>query len=205
MFDFIFGNLVAASKDPGDTINNLLEIAVPIFFAAVWILGAIMKASKGAKQNQQGGFKPKTPKKQPDFDDLLRNIQQRFKAVREQAQKAAQQQQARLEPPVQPPLYKSPSPPPLPPPPKPAAPAFIPAAPQPEPQPVAEQAQMAPIAEQVYEEMKPILASPFEKDHIIYTRHPYWKDLTEELKHPESLRKLILYTEILGPPVALRD
>jgi hypothetical protein len=200
MLDFLFGKIMAAERDPSDFIKTLTEIAPFIILAAIWIFGAIVKAAQGAKKDQQGLASPKTQKRQPDFNDLLKMVRQRYASVKEQAQKAAQQQAAFFETTVPAPQYKPPSPPYTP---KPATPA--PAKPKSAP---VEEVPLAPelsVNDLSYEQLQPSATQAPQDEHIILVHHPYWEELSQEFKHPDTLRKMILYTEILGTPVGLRD
>lgn len=184
---------MAAEKDPSDIINTLTEIVPFIILAVIWIIGAIVKAAQGAKKDQQGAESPKTQKPQTGFDDLLKMVRQRYASVKEQAQKAAQQQAAFFETTVPAPQYKPPSPP------------YTPKSATPAPIEKAAAASEAGIKDLVYEELTPAAIEAPQDEHIIVVRHPYWEELSQEFSHPDTLRKMILYTEILGPPIGLRD
>jgi hypothetical protein len=214
MLDFLVQKLVAAAKDPGDIIDTISEIAPFIIFAAIWLFAVIAKAAQGAKKARQGEQKPKRELPLLDFDDLIKTIKQRYAEAKEQASKAAEQKFVPPQPPMPPPVSVSrpkptfteqPAPAPIPVKPKyvPEPPLYEITIPAPPPSPpdvkVEIKPAIAPLDEKRPAELS-VVADVSEKNP-----HPYLAEIEKQFIDPNSLRKIILYSEILGPPLCLRD
>jgi len=89
---------VLSANDDG---NNLGKFAPLVIFFVIWLFGAIAKARAGKKGVEEKPTEGKE-KHQPDFDELAKKIRERYAAAKEQARRAAQQDEnGRLEPPAQ--------------------------------------------------------------------------------------------------------
>jgi hypothetical protein len=87
---------VLGADDDG---NNLSKFAPLVIFFAIWLFSAIAKARAGKKGVEEKPTEVKE-KHQPSFDDLAKKIRERYSAAKEQARRAAQQDEnGRLEPP----------------------------------------------------------------------------------------------------------
>ncbi|MBN2020266.1 MAG: hypothetical protein JW749_08580 [Sedimentisphaerales bacterium] len=198
MLDFVFGKLIGADRNPGDIIDTISEIAPFIIFAAIWLFAAIAKTVKSAQKGQQGGQTPKKEKPQPNFNDFVRIIKDRYA----EAKKAAEQRSADSQ---QPPFREHPSPVPVN---KPqVSPVYEVTIPYSLPRPEEIQPDKSPVVKPTppaleYEHP----AEPAILTELIETHpNPYIAEITEQLAHSDGLRKVVLYSEIFGTPVGLRD
>ncbi len=89
---------VLGANDDG---NNLGKFAPLVIFFVIWLFSAIAKARAGKKGVEEKPTEGKE-KHQPSFDDLARKIRERYAAAKEQARRAAEQDEnGRLEFPAQ--------------------------------------------------------------------------------------------------------
>jgi hypothetical protein len=219
MMNHLLDRIVSNGKD---TIDTLTEIAPFIIFAVIWLLAAISKAvqSQKVKKDKESPRKPAVKRRQPDLEDFVRMVKQRYAEAREAAKQSARQreyiEQTLSQPPsaVQPPRVAEPAPRPRMPAAGPPAgfkpPAFEAPLPMPE--------QEKPLVKEPSPLELGTLASPvkavLEGEHPLGTvsavapeTHPhlYLAELAKQLSDPNGLRRAILYSEILGTPVGLRD
>jgi hypothetical protein len=188
-------NIVGVSKE---IMDKLSEIAPIIIIGAIWLFGAIAKAvAAGRKKGQQPEPEQKTRAKphQPDFNDFVKIVRERYTAARKQAKWETEAPAVMPRPAPKP--YRVPTPPagmevettPKPP----LIEVTIPAA-QPEiEKPSAEQPVPSLVGERLTEMVH--AAEP----------HPYLADIAEQYSDPDGLRKALLHYEILGTPLALRE
>jgi hypothetical protein len=173
-------NVVGVSKE---IIDKLSEIAPIIIIGAIWLFGAIAKAVAAGKKGQQPEPEQKARGKphQPDFNDFVKIVKERYSAAREQVKREseapAQPASVVVETTPKPPLVE----------------VTIPAA-QPK------------IEKPSTEQLVPSLAGeqPTEMVHTVEP-HPYLADIAEQYSDPDGLRKALLHYEILGTPLALRE
>jgi hypothetical protein len=190
-------NVIGVSKE---LIDKLSEIAPIIIIGAIWLFGAIAKAVAAGKKGQQPEPEQKARGKphQPDFDDLVKIVRERYTAAREQAKWGAEEPAVMPRPTPQP--YQVP-----------AQPARVEAETVPK-LPFVEvtiPAVTPKVEKPSLEQLAPSLAEehPAESDAVISTTspHPYLTELAEQYTEPDGLRKAILHYEILGKPLALRE
>ncbi len=190
-------NVIGVSKE---IIDKLSEIAPFIIIGAIWLVAAIVKAMAASRKGQQPGpeHKAKAKPRQPDFNDFVKMVRERYAAAREQIKRESEEpavmQRPAPEPyqiPAQPARVEAETVPKLP-----LLEVTIPAA-QPE------------IGKPSAEQLTPPLAEehPVELDAAVGATvpHPYLADLAEQYADPNGLRKAILSYEILGAPLALRE
>ncbi len=89
---------VLGADDDG---NNLTKLAPLVIFFVIWLVSAIAKASQKGKKGEEGKSAEGQEKHQPDFDELAKKIRERYTAAKEQARRAAEEENGRLEPPAQ--------------------------------------------------------------------------------------------------------
>jgi hypothetical protein len=195
--ELLLQNVISVSKE---TIDKLGEIAPIIIIGAIWLFAAIAKAVAAGKKGRQPEpeLKPSGKPHQPDFNDFVKIVRERYAAAREQVKRESEEPAVMPRPAPRP--YQVPT--------KPARveaetvtklpfiEVTIPAA-QPE------------IEKPSAEQLAPPLAEehPAELDAAIgaMASHPYLTELAEQYTEPDGLRKAILHYEILGTPLALRE
>jgi hypothetical protein len=85
-----------------DDGNNLGKLAPLVIFFVIWLFSAIAKAKQKGKKGAEGDLTEGKDKHEPGFDDLAKKIRERYAAAKEQARRAAQQDEnGRLESPAQ--------------------------------------------------------------------------------------------------------
>ncbi|MGA2324320.1 MAG: hypothetical protein ABSG22_10775 [Sedimentisphaerales bacterium] len=208
---------VLGADDDG---NNLSKFAPLVIFFVIWVFGAIAKARAGKKGVEEKPTEGKD-KHQPGFDDLAKKIRERYSSAKEQARRAAEQEENEQ--------FQSPATVPQPKPAIPRRPESVPA--------------KKPIAPPMYSQEGPTLkvvdglewtkvGTPITVDKPtlqkvepdlhkvdaitsenakasgeveIHQQHPYLAELAEQYATQDGFRKAILNYEILGPPLALRE
>jgi hypothetical protein len=190
-------NVVGASKE---IVDKLSEIAPLIIIGAIWLFAAIAKAVAAGRKGRQPEPEQKARAKphQPDFDDFVKMVRERYSAARGQAKRGAE------EPAVMP--RQAPKPYQVP-----AQPARVETGTVPKPPlvevtiPAAQPEVEKPSAEQ----LTPPLAEEHPAEPVTaigaVVPHPYLAELAEQYADPDGLRKAILHYEILGTPLALRE
>lgn len=203
--------------------NPWIKIAPLIIFGIIWLLSVIGKAvqsQKGKTEQQQPQPLPKPRQRQPDLDDFVKMVKSRYAEAKQQEMRSAEEGIYRPQETL---------------PPKPAPVPQRPGAAQPAMKSQVSQSYISPkislelkAPEPVLPQVKELPTSPapglpdlsqqIEKvdeipvemtalDHHIYepVHKPYLPELMEQIAAPDGLRKAILYSEILGKPLALRD
>ena len=201
-----------------DDGNNLAKFAPLVIFFVIWLFGAIAKARSGKKGVEEKPTESKD-KHQPGFDDLAKKIRERYSAAKEQARRAAEQEEnEQFQPPAMVPQ------------PKPAISRRT--EPIPDKKPIAPPmySQEGPTLKVVdglewtnvdtpITVEKPTLQKVEPDLHKVDTitsenakvsgeveiiHHQYLLELAEQYATQDGFRKAILNYEILGPPVSLR-
>jgi hypothetical protein len=215
MMSYWLDKILGADNDT----DNLTKLAPLVIFFVIWLFAAIAKARAG-KKGEEKELSEGHEKPQPSFDDLAKKIRERYSAAKEQARRAAEQDEnERLEPLAQAPQPKSP----------PRRPEPMPAK-----QPIAppmyaqegptlkvvdglEWANVGtpitvekPTLQKVEPDLHKVDAITSENAKVsseveIHQQHPYLAELAEQYATKGGLRKAILNYEILGPPLALRE
>jgi hypothetical protein len=188
-------NVIGVSKE---TIDKLSEIAPIIIIGAIWLFGAIAKSVAAGRKGQQPEPVQKTRAKphQPDFNDFVKMVRERYSTAREQVKRESEEPAVMPRPAPKP--YQVPAQPArvvtgtVPKPKLPLVEVTIPAA-----QPKIEKPSM--------EQLAPSLAQEHPAEVDITSHHPYLTELAEQYTEPDGLRKAILHYEILGTPLALRE
>jgi hypothetical protein len=194
-------------SDSKETIDKIMEFAPFIVIGGLWLLGAIAKtvqASKKSEQTQTLPYKKPVKKRQPEnLADFIRIVKEQYASTKQQAMKTAETSSVSKQPSAwpkprvvaKPPLIEFTTP---------AEQPVFEKTPVKEPPPVLEPVSLTPseLAETKVEhpaEMAPV-------SEIHETRpHPYLAELTRQFTDADGLRKAVLYSEILGRPVALRS
>ena len=74
-----------------DTVN-LSKFAPLLIFFVIWLFGTIAKARSGRKGEEKELSKSQE-KHEPGFNDLAKKIRERYSAAKEQARRAAEQEE----------------------------------------------------------------------------------------------------------------
>ena len=185
-------NVVGVSKE---IIDKLSEIAPIIIIGAIWLFGAIAKAVAAGKKGQQPQVEQKARAKphQPDFNDFVKIVRERYSAAREQVKRESQAPAVMPRPVPKPYQAPTPTPPPGIEVETPLVEVTIPSV-QPK------------IVKPSTEQLVPSLAGE-QLTEMVHTvePHPYLSDIVEQYSDPDGLRKALLHYEILGTPLALRE
>jgi hypothetical protein len=210
--------------------NFWVKIAPLIVFGIIWLLSVIGKTvqSKKGKTEERPQPGPKSRQRQPDLQNFVTMVKQRYAEAKEQAMRSAEEGIYRPQETLPP--RKT-----LPPKPKPASVPQRPSAAQPAlksqeypsysspktrlelavPEPELPQVKELPASTEpglpdLSQQIEKVDEIPVEMTaldpHIYELSHkPYLPELMEQLTNPDGLRKAILYSEIFGKPLALRD
>jgi len=177
--------------------DNFTKLVPLVIFFVIWLFGAIAKARSG-KKGEEKELSESQEEQKPGFDKLAKKIRERYTAAREQARRAAEQEE-----------NKQFQPPAMVPQPKPAIPRRS------EPIPAKK-----PIAPPMYSQEGPTLKvgpdlhkvdaltsenAKASGEVVIHQQHSYLAGLAEQYATQDGFRKAILNYEILGPPLALRE
>jgi len=186
-----------------ETIDNLMEVLPFIVIGVLWLLGAIAKAvqaSKKSGQNQTLPYKKPVKKRQPEnLADFIRIVKEQYASAKHQAIKPSEQPTIIL-PSAQP--VARPKPPMI----EFTTPAEHPVFEKPmtkEPSPALESVSLTPAESVEMKEEHPAEAAAA----LVSETHPhsYLAELSQQFTDIDSLRKAVLYSEILGRPVGLRE
>ena len=204
-----------------DETENLGKLVPLVIFFVIWLLGAIAKARSG-KKGEEKGLSEGQKKQEPGFDDLAKKIRERYSAAKEQASRAAQQEEnEQFQPPA---MIPQPKPPPRRPEPIPAKkPVTYSMQSTPEQEGPTlrvvkglEQSKVGthltvekPTLQKVEPGLQKVDALTSENakvsSEVEIIHHQYLSELAEQYSTADGFRKAILNYEILGPPLALRD
>jgi hypothetical protein len=89
---------VLGANHDTESIGKIVPI---IIFFVIWLVSAIAKASQKGKKGDEGKSAEGQEKHQPDFDELAKKIRERYAEAKEQARRAAEEEEnGRLEPPA---------------------------------------------------------------------------------------------------------
>jgi hypothetical protein len=197
-------------SDGKDTIDTLKEVVPFIVIGVLWLLGAIAKTiQSGKKKGNRPEIQQKTEDKQrrpENLADFIRIVKEQYAAAKKQAIKTVEQASEKvseIQQPITRPYEESFRKPPMfevtTPVPPPAVEKLVVKEPPPalEPvlltTPVSAKTKVEPFAEMI---TVPEIYKTY--------RHPYLAELTKQFSDADGLRKAVLYSEILGRPVALR-
>ncbi|MFH1371591.1 MAG: hypothetical protein ABII09_09950 [Planctomycetota bacterium] len=197
-------------SDGKETIDSLMKVLPFIVIGGLWLLGAIVKTVQASKKGQlpQRQQKTKVGKRQPEnLADFIRIVKEQYASARAQTMKVADQASEKvseIRQTISWPDEESFNKPPM-------LEVTTPA-----PQPVVEK--------QSPEGQPPVLEpASFVPGQIALTRdyltnanesaaasetsraNPYLKEISIQFANPDNLRKVIIYSEILRPPLALRE
>jgi hypothetical protein len=214
-----------------DTEENFwVKIAPLIVFGFIWLFSMISKAAQskaGKTEEQQPQTRPPKPRqRQPNLDDFIKMVKNRYAEAKEQAMRSAEEGIYRPQETLPPRETLPPKPAPVPQRPSAAQPAMKSQVSQSyispkislelkTPEPVLPQVKELPTSpapglpdlSQQIEKVDEIPVEMTALDPHIYelSHKPYLPELMEQLTNPDGLRKAILYSEIFGKPLALRD
>jgi hypothetical protein len=202
MMVYFQDRIVCAGKE---TIDTLKDVAPFIVIGALWLLGAIAKtvqASKKNKQTQTLPYKKPVKKRQPEnLADFIRIVKEQYASAREQVTKGTGQS------PVMRPEAETIA--------KPRPPMIEVTTPA--EQPVVFE---KPVTKETPQVLEPVSFSP---SKLVETKvehpaemitvseihethpHPYLAELSQQFSDTDGLRKAVLYGEILGRPIGLRE
>jgi hypothetical protein len=224
MLSQLLDRIVCDSND-----NFWVKIAPLLVFGIIWLLSVIGKAvqsGKGKTQQQQQQPKPKTRQRQPDLQNFVTMVKQRYAEAKEQAMRSAEEGIYRPQETLPPRKTLPPKPAPVPQRPSAAQPVMKSQVSQSyispkislelkAPEPVLPQVKELPTSpapglpdlSQQIEKVDEIPVEMTALDHHIYepVHKPYLPELLEQIAATDGLRKAVLYSEILGKPLALRD
>jgi hypothetical protein len=213
--------------------NFWVKISPLIVFGIIWllsVLGKAVKSKEGKTERQQPQPRPKPRQRQPDLNDFIKMVKNRYAEAKEQAKKARQQEYTErtispapppVKPPVSKPRYRPPEPEPAvtPSPVSHTDPAYF-HIPEEMPEYLKEQIIESNVPESQiitpsFSETIPLGSlkeeHPVEMtaiEHRVYEQSvykPYLPEILEQFAHPDGLRKAFVYGEIFGKPPALRD
>jgi hypothetical protein len=96
MMSYLLNKLLADNDG-----NNLAKFAPLVIFFVIWLFSAIAK-SRAGKKGEVKELPEGSEEQEPSFDDLAKKIRERYSAAKEQARRAAEQDEndGRLEPPA---------------------------------------------------------------------------------------------------------
>jgi hypothetical protein len=188
-------------SDGKETIDTLKEIVPFIVIGVLWLLGAIAKTVQASKKSEQKDPQKKTVKKprSENLADFIRIVKEQYASARAQATKTTEQPSVML-PSAQP--VARPRPPMI----EVTTPAEQPVFEKPpvkEPPPALEPVSLTsagPAETKVEHPAEMTTVSEIHETHP----NPYLAELTKQFTDADGLRKAVLYSEILGRPVALR-
>ncbi len=211
MTGYLLDKIVSDSKE---TMDKIMEVAPFIVIGVIWLLGAIAKSVQAGKKGRppQRQQKTRVGQRQPEnLADFIRMVKEQYAAAKEQvmekpeqvSEKVSQIQQTISQPYEEsfrrPPVIEVTTPAPMPTVEKPVSaeksaieetlPALGPRSFVPE--------QLGMPGEVISNELA---ASPER-----YVSSPYLKDISLQFANSTNLRRAIIYSEILRPPLALRD
>ena len=190
-----------------ETIDKIMEVAPFIVIGILWLLGAIAKTLQSSKKGKQT-IEPMKPvkKRQPeDLADFIRMVKEQYAAAKEQAAEKAEQASEKVSQIQQavsrqyqesyrkPPMFEVTTPPPAPTVEKP-----ITEEPKPALEPLSVTSEQFSLTGDY---LSGELASPFER----YVLGQYMKDISSQFANAAGIRRAVIYSEVLRPPLALRD
>ena len=191
-----------------DDTENLSKFAPLVIFFVIWLFGAIAKARSGKKGVEEKPTESKD-KHHPGFDDLAKKIRERYSAAKEQARRAAEQEEnEQFQPPAMVPQPK-PNKKPI------APPMYSQEGPTLKVVDGLEWTNVGtpitvekPTLQKVEPDLHKVDAITSENaqgsSEVEIIHHQYLLELAEQYATQDGFRKAILNYEILGPPVSLR-
>jgi hypothetical protein len=216
MLSRLLDRIVCVSDD-----NFWVKIAPLIVFGAIWLFGLIAKAtqSKAGKTEQQPPPGPKSRQRQPDLQNFVTMVKQRYAQAKAEAMRSDEEGIYRPQetlPPKQAPVpqrprdtqpimksqeypsYSSPKT-------RLELGVHEPELPQVKELPTSPAPGLPDLSQQI-EKVDEIPVEMTALDHLYEPSHkPYLPELMEQLTNPDGLRKAFLYGEIFGKPIGLRD
>lgn len=192
-------------SDSKETIDKIMEVVPFIVIGGLWLLGAIAKTVQASskKSEQKDPLKKAVKRPQPEnLADFIRIVKEQYASARAQTMKAAEKSYVAQQPSawpkprvaVKPPLIEVTTPaeqpvfekPPVKEPPLALEPVSVTSA--------------GPAETKVEHPAEMTAVSEIHETHP----HPYLAELTKQFADADGLRKAVLYSEILGRPLALR-
>lgn len=201
--------------------NIWTKVAPLIVFGAIWLINIIGRAaqSKSGKPEEKQPHPPSRPhNRQANLDDFVKMVKDRYAQAKAEAARSAEQEIYR---PQQQPLAPKKTPVPR----KPFTPqpqmksqestpktrleslkATEPALPEVKDIPPAPEPGLPDLSQQI-EKVDEIPVEMTALDRHIYepVHKPYFPELMEQLNNHDGLRKALIYGEIFGKPIALRE
>jgi hypothetical protein len=216
MVSHLLDRIVCAGKSDIDKIMDILPF---IIIGAIWLIGMLVKSVKSSSKKDVQPRQPSQQAKprQPDLNDFIKMVKQRYAEAKEQVIREEEQRIYRPQQPLPPKTrFASRTPQPAQPSRQQQAPpsyAAITGLNVPEPQlpqvqelPIAPEPGLPDLSKQI-EKVDEIPEEMTALDHRIYDSrfHSYLPELTHQLANRDGLRIAIIYNEIFGKPLALRD
>jgi hypothetical protein len=200
-------------SDGKETMDKIMEVVPFIVIGALWLLGAIAKTVKSGKKGMRPEIQQKTKVKQrqpENLADFIRMVKEQYTAAKQQVMEKtekASEKVSKIQQTISQPYEESFKKPPM----------FELTTPAPMPtieKPVT-------FEKAVVEELQPALGPrPFVPEQrgmpgevlteeltspsMRYASNPYLKDISQQFGSSGNLKRAIIYSEILRPPLALR-
>ena len=200
-------------SDGKETMDKIMEVVPFIVIGALWLLGAIAKTIKSGKKGKRLEIQQKTKDKQrqpENLADFIRMVKEQYATAKKQAiEKAEQASDKAVEirrtiSPLYEESFKKP-------------PVFEITTPAPTPTIEKQFAAEKLSAEEYQPDLGPrsfvpeqfgmpgeILTGELTSPSMRYSSSLYLKDISKQFASSGSLRRAIIYSEILRPPLALR-
>jgi hypothetical protein len=191
-------------SDSKETIDKIMEVVPFIVIGVLWLLGAIAKTVQASKKSEQKEPQKKTVKKpRPEnLADFIRIVKEQYASARAQTMKAAEKSYVAQQPSAWPKPRVAAKPPLI----EVTTPAEQPVFEKPpvkEPPPALEPVSLTSAEPAETKVEHPAEMTTMSEIHETHP-HPYLAELTKQFTDADGLRKAVLYSEILGRPVALR-
>jgi hypothetical protein len=233
MISNLINRIVCKGNDKIDTWMEIVPFLIFAAIWIISVIAKAAQ-SKSGKKGQEQKPRPRGTQLRPELEDFVRMVKERYAQAREEAKKSYQQREytERTISAPTPSAVIPPAPQPAPMTPQPAGdvskpyqqreyiertipppPSFIPPTVDMQPEPIPPDT----AAEQLKQEISEPSISIFQQaqlplpsympiPEVIESRpSPYLSALKEQITQPDGLRKAILYSEIFGRPVGLRD
>lgn len=181
-------------SDSQETIDKIKEVAPFIVIGVIWLFGAIAKTIQAGKKNAQTGpqKKPSVRRKPENLADFIKIVKEQYAAARAQVTKAEKDFN-------KPPVIEFTTPAQIPTMEKPIATEKPPVE---EPQPALGYRSFVP---EEFGMPGDVLTGELASSGMSYASNPYLKDISSQFANAENLRRAFIYSEILRPPLALRE